>query len=447
MQPLTIPAASKNLYRAHQVNAPRDDRQLRIAYAIQNVGGIDFTQDVGDTVPVKHTLTGLRMQGHKVSCLQLRNREVLGFEDFSSPEDAVRLSLKLSGKPPFLKFESGVRRLQRILRLPYFAFFDSFRFYEACYRTLPDYDLCHEHNGLFCVGAAIACWRLGIPYVLTFSADLFLERALVGKRLRGAQAKIAALEAKFTYQFAQRIICVSESAKRHLVEVWRVDPEKIVVLPNGVDTNLFQPKIRDKRLFSEFGLSDGPVITFVGGFQPWHGLDILVESFASLLNEIPNANLLLVGDGRARPLVEQSVHKFGLEKKVTITGLVPQAKIPEILGISDVAVMPYPKLPKELWFSPLKMYEYMAAGSAIVASKDGQISEVIQDGQTGILVEPGDAGDLTRALIRLISSPAERKRLGLTARQQAIRHHSWEQYVTRLEAIYLSVVQPSRDDQ
>lgn len=440
-------AASKNQVEAPKPNGHRSDRKLRIAYAIQNVGGIDFTQDVGDTVPVKHTLTGLRKHGHEVTCFQLRERDVVTFEDFSSSDDIIQTPLRLSDNKLFLKFEGGVRRLQQMLRLPYFAFFDTFRFYEACYGSLPKYDLCHEHNGLFCIGAAIACRRLGIPYVLTFSADLFMERALVDKGLRGAQAKIAAQEAKFTYQFARKIICVSNSAKRHLQEVWQVNPEKIVVLPNGVDIDLFQPRKRDKQLSVDLGLDHGPVITFVGGFQPWHGLDSLVEAFAGLLNEIPSANLLLVGDGRARPLVEQAVHKFGLEKKVTVTGLVPQTRIPEILGITDVAVMPYPKLPKELWFSPLKMYEYMAAGCAIVASKDGQISEVIQDGQTGILVEPGEVNDLSRALISLINNPIQRKRLGLNARQQAVQHHSWEKYIERLEAVYLSAIQPSRDDQ
>jgi glycosyltransferase involved in cell wall biosynthesis len=225
--------------------------------------------------------------------------------------------------------------------------------------------------------------------------------------------------------------------------VWQVDPEKIVVLPNGVDIDLFQPRVVDKRLFAEYGLSDGPVITFVGGFQPWHGLDILVESFANLLNEIPNANLLLVGDGRARPLVEENIHKFGLEKKVRITGLVPQTKIPAILDMTDIAVMPYPQLPKELWFSPLKMYEYMASGCAIVASRDGQIADVIQDGQTGFLVEPGSVSDLTRAMVRLINDPAERKRLGSNARRQAVERHSWEKYIERLESVYLGAVRLS----
>ena len=326
----------------------------------------------------------------------------------------------------------------------HYAFFDTYRFYEACYRNFPLFDLCHEHNGLFCAGAALACKRLRLPYILTFSADLLLERALVGKPLRGLHASIAAAEARFTYKLAEKILCVSEAARRHLIETWEVDAEKIVVMANGVDVNLFKPGDAYRSdLRNEFGLNGSQVITFVGGFQPWHGLDLLVESFAMVLNEIPTAKLLLVGDGRARPDVEKSVQKFGIASNVMITGLLPQVRIPEILSIADLAVMPYPELPKELWFSPLKMYEYMSAGKAIVASRAGQIAEVIQDGYNGILVEPGNIGELTQTLIRLLRDGDERKRLGTNARQQAVEKHSWDHYINRLEAIYMSALESS----
>jgi glycosyltransferase involved in cell wall biosynthesis len=294
------------------------------------------------------------------------------------------------------------------------------------------------------VGAAMACKRLGLPYVLTFSADLFLERAFVGHPLKGLHAKIAARQARFTYDLAKKILCVSEPAKQHLVDNWQVSPEKIVVMPNGVDINLFKPGNSQSALRSELGLNGHHVISFVGGFQPWHGLDILVESFAMCLKEVPTAKLLLVGVGRARDEVEKSIKKFGVEANVIITGFVSQQRVPDYLAVSDLAVMPYPELPKELWFSPLKMYEYMSAGKAIVASSAGQIAEVIHDGENGILVEPGNQHDLARALIRLLQNPDERTRLGATARRQAVEHHSWDQYVRKLEKVYRDVIETSK---
>jgi len=414
--------------------------QLRIAYAIQNVGGIDFIKDLGDAVPVKYTLKGLRRAGHEVTCLRFKGRSVVGIDDIDDPEQACNVSLGLTGTKAFMLFESGVRRLQRELGWPYYAFFDTYRFYEACCRCFSRYDLCHEHNGLFSAGAALACKRLGIPYVLTFSADPLLEAELVGTPLRGMHAQIAIWAARLTYRTAKKIICVSEPAKQHLVDSWQVDHTKIVVMPNGVDIEVFGSDYDPRPTRAKLGLDGAPVISFVGGFQYWHGLDQLAKSFAQVLPEVPQAKLLLVGDGPARASIEQSVTELGIEPAVIITGLVPHNDVPKILAAADIAVIPYPPLPKELWFSPLKLYEYMAAGKAIVASRAGQIAEVIQDGHNGLLVESGDVAGLAQAMIKLLKDPAKREQLGRNARQQAIKHHSWDHYIKRLEEIYRSVV-------
>ena len=415
-------------------------KRLRIAYAIQNVGGINFTQDVGDTVPVKYTFRGLRQTGYQVSCLRLKGRSVIGIDDVSELDKVRSVPLGLTGNQLFMLLESGIRRLQDMLRLPYFALFDTYRFYEGCLRSLPGYDLCHEHNGLLSAGAALACLRLDVPYILTFSADPLMEYALGGRPLRGVHAFVAAWEAKLTYRVAKKIICVSKAAKRHLVKTWQVDPEKIVVMPNGVDIELFGEHHDPQPIRTKLGLDGVPVIGFVGGFQWWHGLDLLIESLAKILPEFPNAKLLLVGDGQARPIIDQKITELGVESKVIITGLLPQVRVPEMLAAIDIAVVPYPQLPKELWFSPLKLYEYMAAGKAIVSSRAGQIAEVIQDGHNGLLVESGNVTSLVQAIIKLLNDPVERERLGQNARQQAIEQHSWEQYIKRLEEIYLSVL-------
>jgi glycosyltransferase involved in cell wall biosynthesis len=185
---------------------------------------------------------------------------------------------------------------------------------------------------------------------------------------------------------------------------------------------------------------DQPVVCFVGSFQLWHGIERLVESFAWVLKEVPQAWLLLVGDGPARPVVEDTINRLDLSSRVIITGLVPQAKIPEILAAVDVAVIPYPRLPKDMWFSPLKLYEYMAAGKAIVASASGQIVEVIQDGINGLLVKPGDVVEIAQAITRLLKNPAELDCLGKNARRQAVDRHSWNGYIRRLETIYREVI-------
>jgi glycosyltransferase involved in cell wall biosynthesis len=418
-------------------------QSLHLVYAIQNVGGIDFHLEVGDTVPVKHTLQGLKRRGHNVLCLKLHNQSVRGIEDVASPDQFWLPPAGISGSRGFRLLERLIRRLQRDLKIPYFAFIDSFRFYESCIHCLTNDSICHEHNGLFCIGAAFACRRLGIPYVLTFSADPLFERNLVGRPLRGFHYAVAAWEARFTYNQASKIICVSNPAKQRLVDTWKVAPEKVVVLPNGVDSSLFNPHYDPVRIREALELGDSPVVGFLGGFQPWHGIEILVESLAEVVRKCPGVRLLLIGDGRARPSIERKIDECNLRSKVVITGLVPPEEAPKYLAAVDVAALPYPAFETELWFSPLKLYEYMASGKAIVASRAGQIAEVLVDGTNGLLVEPGDRSALSAAIVRLLENPEERYRLGQNARRQAVEQHSWDRYIQRLEQVYASVLEPS----
>jgi glycosyltransferase involved in cell wall biosynthesis len=94
----------------------------------------------------------------------------------------------------------------------------------------------------------------------------------------------------------------------------------------------------------------------------------------------------------------------------------------------------------ELWLSPLKLFEYMATGAAVVASGVGQVADVLQDGSNGLLVPPGDASAMAAAVRRLIDDAPLRSRLGRQAREDAVRKHSWEQYLSRLERLYQAVI-------
>lgn len=411
----------------------------RIAYALQSVS-VDLAAEAGPAVLIRHTVQELRQAGHPVTILALRGREMVGLEGPTWPGEAWPIPLGMSSSRPFKVVESGLRRLQSELRLPYLGLFESRRFYEGARRVLPAYDVCHEYHTLFSLGPALACRRLKLPHLLTVDADLIMESALVGRPLGGVQAAVARWAARLTFRAATTLICVSEAAKRHFVSHWQIPAAKIAVVPNGVDTAAFTPTDDPRPVRARLGLADGPLVMFVGGFQPWHGLELLVEAFAQVAQKRPDAKLLLVGDGPARPAVEATIARLGLEKSVLITGYVVHDKMPEWLAAADVAVAPYPALPQELWFSPLKLYEYMAAGKAIVASAAGQINEVIQDGCNGLLVQPGDVGALVQAIGTLLDDPAARLELGRAARQQAVSHHSWSVYRQRLESLYTAAL-------
>ncbi len=179
---------------------------------------------------------------------------------------------------------------------------------------------------------------------------------------------------------------------------------------------------------------------FVGAFQPWHGVEGLVESFSQVVAKIPEARLVLVGDGRARRSIEARIGALALQQSVILTGMVSKQEVSVYLDIADVVVLPYPKLPQPMWFSPLKLYEAMAAGKAIVASRDGQIADVLQHGYNGLLVEPGDCTALAEAVLWLLNHPDERQAFGKRVRQQAVERHSWVHYIEQVEEAYNAVL-------
>jgi glycosyltransferase involved in cell wall biosynthesis len=220
------------------------------------------------------------------------------------------------------------------------------------------------------------------------------------------------------------------------VQDWDVPPAKIAVLPNGVDERFFAAGELDRTNGGKPPHGEGAVIVFVGSFQPWHGLGLVLDSFSKVRLECPGTTLLLIGDGPVRPEVEKKVECLGLTGSVRFAGQQPHASIPGWLQSADIAIAPYQRLTDELWFSPLKLYEYMAAGKAVVATDSGQIAQVIESGVTGVLVEPNNAEALAAALIDLVNDPEKRDLLGRNASRKARSEHTWGAVIRNLEQIY-----------
>jgi glycosyltransferase involved in cell wall biosynthesis len=131
---------------------------------------------------------------------------------------------------------------------------------------------------------------------------------------------------------------------------------------------------------------------------------------------------------------------IGISNKVNFTGSIPHAEIPHLVSAADIAVAPYPAVNRDLWLSPMKLFEYMACGTAVIASEVGQLARVVEDGSNGLLVPPGDSLTMAIALNKLIADADLRSRLGQQARKDAIREYSWENYISRLELVLAAVV-------
>jgi glycosyltransferase involved in cell wall biosynthesis len=228
-------------------------------------------------------------------------------------------------------------------------------------------------------------------------------------------------------QAAARIFVVSEVERRNL-ERAGVEANKIVVNPNGVDPNTFRPGVGGEAVRVNLGVAaEDTLVGFVGSFGPWHGVLALAEAIKLIPGNL-SVRFLLVGSGSLHAQVKQVLANEEEAGRVIFTGAVSHEEVPRLLDACDVLVSPHVPLAggTEFFGSPTKIFEYMAMAKGIVASRLGQIGEVLEDEKSALLVEPGDARQLSHAIVRLAESRTLREHLGKTARQAAIERHTWK---------------------
>jgi len=278
----------------------------------------------------------------------------------------------------------------------------------------------------------------GVAASLRTNRPLFLEyngsEVWVGRHWdRVDKLDLLARYERLNLKAAARIFVVSEVERRNLLEA-AVDAAKIVVNPNGVDAEVFKPQIGGDTARGELGVSRDEVLAgFVGTFGPWHGVEVLAKA----ITQMPRSaaiRFLLIGSGALRSRVEEILREGGVLDRVIMKGAVAHDEVPRLLDACDVLVSPHVPLDAgaEFFGSPTKLFEYMAMGKGIVASRLGQIGEVLAHEQTGLLVEPGNVIELKDAIVRLSSSKELRESLGAAARRAAVERHTWKHNAQRV---------------
>lgn len=282
-------------------------------------------------------------------------------------------------------------------------------------RAAGPFDLVYERYSLWSRAGMAYARGAGVPGVLEVNAPLVDEQARHRGLVHRAEATAVVSDAA---RDASVVVAVSAPVAAWVRATTGV--EDVLVQPNGVDVERIRP-----------AASSGPPFTvgFVGTLKPWHGVDVLVRAFATHADAHPDSRLLLVGEGPERDVLTAQVRELGLERSVRFTGAVDPAEIPRWLHRMDVAVAPYPA-ETDHYFSPLKIYEYLAAGLPVVASRIGQVAGVLVHDHDGVLVPPGDADALAAELTALHEDEERRTRLGRVARRTAERH-TWADVVTK----------------
>ena len=291
-------------------------------------------------------------------------------------------------------------------------------------------DLIYQRYGRFTSAGVEASLQSGVPLFLEYNGS----EVWIGKHwdMSGMIPLLERFE-RLNLQAANRIFVVSEVERRNLLRSG-VPEEKIIVNPNGVDTERFRPGIGGHGARRELGIKDDEILAgFVGTFGPWHGVLTLAETI-TMMPADARVKFLLVGAGRFRDEVENIIRAAGREEKVIFTGHLDHDRVPTLLDACDILLSPHVPLEdgSEFFGSPTKLFEYMAMGKAIVASRLGQIGEVLTDEESGLLVEPANAKQLTEAIVRLSKDQGLRERLGKSARDAAIERHTWRQNARRV---------------
>jgi len=209
-------------------------------------------------------------------------------------------------------------------------------------------------------------------------------------------------------------------------------PDRGHVVPNGADATLFPPGPTDPGIRARWALGAGPILGFVGGLRRWHGVEALPTLLERLVQRYRGLRLVIVGDGPLRGELEHALKERGLTRSVVFTGSLPHEEVADLIRQFDVALAPYPRPDHAFYFSPLKLFEYMACGIPVVAAGLGQIAEVVRDGETGLLYPPDELDALTAACDRLLADPALRQRLGQAAAKEIPGRYTWDYNAVRV---------------
>lgn len=275
-------------------------------------------------------------------------------------------------------------------------------------------DFIYERYNLYYLAGMWLARSRNIPFLLEVNSPLAAERiAHGGLKL----ASLARWAERTVWRAADRVFAVT-AVLGTLITAVGVAPSRLVITPNGIDLARFLPRTPSP--------SHRPVLGFIGFVRPWHGIEPVIEALAATDETF---DFIIAGEGPARPTLQAMVAQHKLENHVRFAGLVPREAVPDFLAGIDIALQPR----AVDYASPLKLFEYMAAGCAIVAPDQPNLREILTHGENALLFEPENWDALWACIATLAGDPALRTRLGEAARATIVtRDLTWAGNVRRV---------------
>jgi glycosyltransferase involved in cell wall biosynthesis len=288
-----------------------------------------------------------------------------------------------------------------------------------------------SHHELFQTTGVSLARRLSVPLVQFVDAPQVWEARRWGVRRLGWGGVLERVGERPQLRAADVVACVSDEVAAVVVEMG-VPRQQIVVTPVGVDLQRFGPHASRQNMRRRLGLQNRFVIGWVGSFRPFHSLHLALEATKRLQESVPEAALLLVGDGQERRRTQALADEMRVH--AVFTGTIPYEQVAGHVAAMDVAVI-LGAGGQAFHYSPLKLREYMASARPVVAMRAGEVGRILRDGVDGLLVQPGDASALARAIRLLYDRPDLRHRIGAAARERAVAEWSWDAQLRRVTEV------------
>lgn len=244
------------------------------------------------------------------------------------------------------------------------------------------------------------------------------------------------------FSSAKKVVVVSHGLKKALSEEYGLDSEKITVINNGANTDLFKP-LDGVKCREELGLNPNyRYVGFVGNLVPWQGVEQFIKLAPMVIDTIPNIRFIVVGGGILKSQLEKSAEEMGLRDKIIFTGFVPYESVPKYINSFEICVAPFSGIERNVRysFSAIKLYEYMACGKPVVTTDVVGIKKEITELALGKLVKADDLEGLTSAIVELLKNPGLQKDVGTRAMAWVAKEHSWEKVAKRVSGVCKNVL-------
>ena len=300
------------------------------------------------------------------------------------------------------------------------------KLWRAVNRIRPDF--IYERYALYNVaGVMLARWRR-IPLILEVNTPYAQAWAhYFGLYLK----RLARWIERRTLLAANHIITVTHVEKRMLAEQG-IPPDRITVCHNAISPAEFDPsRFSADAVRRQLQLRD-VVVGFVGTMNRWQGIDRFPGVIRTVCAARDDISFLFVGDGEFRPQLEEFCRNEGFSDRVVFTGRKPHDEVSGLVAAMDITVL----LNSNAYGSPMKVFEYLAMGKAVIAPSVEPVLEVLRDGETGLLIAPGDASAMAERILRLAGDPELRLRLGRAGRAYVVDEHTWARNAATIIDVY-----------